>query len=474
MIKDKGKVSRIYSLRMQMLIALLVGIVLAVVVFFVIKLGSGAYIGYLYTSEESRMGRENGYAEELQRYVDEHGLSSADVSELADWARGHRYLYVMVHKDDELLFEWGAQDDTDKNPEGTDQSSPGKGDDIFPDTGLIPERPTREELIAYAKEKDAYPIIMADDAAVLVSMADYTEYWYYDLFNIASLVAAMLVLVLAVMLYIGRVTGRISTLARDVAAVADGDMGRSIHIDGTDEIGQLSGDVENMRNSILEKVEREREAVEANTELITSMSHDIRTPLTVLLGYLDIMKRKNDDSAMDEYIDASQKTALRLKKISDDLFNYFLVFGGGGAALEPELYDAATLLTQMLEEHVLLLREQGYEILPESDMVLQGVCASVWVDAPALKRIFENLFSNIMKYASKERPVEIKAKLSDGRLTLSLQNEKRSEAERVESNGIGTKTCRKLAEAIGIGFDIEDCPGTYKTTLTFDVAENAG
>ena len=315
-----------------MLIALLVGILLAVIVFFVIKLGSGAYIGYQYTSEESRAGRENGYAVELQKYVDDRGLSSADVSQLADWARGHRYLYVMVHKDDELLFEWGAQDNNDGKPDDGTEDSPGKGEDIFPDTGLIPERPTKEELIAYAKEKDAYPIIMADETAVLVSMADYTEYWYYDLFNVTSLVAAMLALVLAVMLYIGRVTGRISNLAREVAAVADGDMEHSIHIDGTDEIGQLSGDVEDMRSSILEKMERERKAVESNTELITSMSHDIRTPLTVLLGYLDIMKRKNDDPNMGEYIEASQKTALRLKKISDDLFNYFLVFGGGGAA----------------------------------------------------------------------------------------------------------------------------------------------
>ena len=468
MIKGKDKTRRRkYSLGFQMLFALLIGLGLGVVTFFAVKIASDAYIANSYLSEERRNSREESYAAALQEYVDEQGLSSEDVSALADWSKNNRYLYIMVHKDDNLLFEWGGVVDEDKPSDGE-----GDGEVVFPDTGLGGELPTKEDLIAYAKEKDSHLIEMSD-ISVLVSMADYTEYFYYDFFNITSIVAAMVVLIIVVMLYFTRVTRRITALAREVAIVAGGDTAHSIVRSGSDEITQLSCDVEEMRNSILEKVESERQAVEANAELITSMSHDIRTPLTVLLGYLDIMKIKSRDESMTEYIEASEKTALRLKKISDDLFNYFLVFGGKGTEIVLDAYGVRTLFAQMLEEHSLLLKEQGYNIETntEWETVGKGSAVMIYTDAQMLMRIFENLFSNIMKYADKAYPVQIFAQAKDGKMVLRFTNRKARESSLVESNGIGTKTCRKIAEALGIGFEMEDGEVEFSTTLTFELMD---
>ncbi len=467
MIKGKDKTRRRkYSLGFQMLSALLIGLGLGVVTFFAVKIASDAYIANSYLSEERRNSREESYAAALQEYVDEQSLSSEDVSALADWAKNNRYLYIMVHKDDNLLFEWGGVVDEDK-PSGGE----GGTEVVFPDTGLGGELPTKEDLIAYAKEKDSHLIEMSD-ISVLVSMADYTEYFYYDFFNITSIVAAMFVLIVVVMLYFTRVTRRITSLAREVAIVAGGDTAHSIVRGGSDEISQLSCDVEEMRNSILEKVESERQAVEANAELITSMSHDIRTPLTVLLGYLDIMKIKSRDESMTEYIEASEKTALRLKKISDDLFNYFLVFGGKGTEIVLEAYDVRTLFAQMLEEHSLLLKEQGYTIQMHTETAVdKGSAVMIYTDAQMLMRIFENLFSNIMKYADKAYPVQIFAQAKGGNMVLRFTNRKARESGLVESNGIGTKTCRKIAEALGIGFEMEDGEVEFSTTLTFELVD---
>ncbi len=456
-----------YSLGFQMLTALTVGLALGIVVFFSVKLGSNAYIDNSYLSEESRNKREASYVEELQKYVDEQELSSEDIGALADWARNKRYLYMMVNKDDNLMFEWGGVIDT-----------PGTGDEgesTFPDTGLGGELPTKEDLIAYAQERGSHLIEMSD-IGVLVAMADYTEYFYYDFFNIISIVAAMAVLIVVVMLFLTRVTRRISSLAKEVSIVAGGDTVHSVVIGGTDEISQLSEDVEEMRNSILEKVESERQAVEANAELITSMSHDIRTPLTVLLGYLDIMKLKSQDESMNEYIAASEKTALRLKKISDDLFNYFLVFGGKEEKLEYESYDARTLFAQMLEEHLLLLKEQGYTVDSDFDIPLASGTepAKVYTDAQQLMRIFENLFSNIMKYADKAYPVQIFTEISGDKLVLHFFNRCAPDSHNAESNGIGTKTCRKIAEALGIGFEMHKGEEDFSTTMTFTLTEGVG
>ncbi len=507
---------RFRSMRLAMLAATVLAVGLAIGAYLLVQLGATGYIRNRYISEENKLRREKEYAEELQQYVTENNLSSEDVAMLADWAQSNRYLYVMIHKDDKLLFETGKYGDenakedgssssvgkdeqgdgsqggaeggadgtegdtdgSDEAPDGTngdtdteqnDDNSSGKDESDSIGSGITVDMPSRDELVKYAREKDAHLITMSD-ASVLVSMADFSEYLYYDITNISAIIAAVIVLVITVLLYSHGVTRRITRIAGEVSIVAAGDMDHSIRPDGKDELGRLSRDVESMRSSMLENVKKEREAMDANAELVTSMSHDIRTPLTVLLGYLNVMKLHSRDEEMTSYINASEKTALRLKKLSDDMFNYFLLFGGGAAEVNMQDYDAYTLFDQMLSEHVLLLREQGYTV--ESDVgQMRGVSLLVRTDANMLKRIIENVISNILKYADIEKPVLLSGRVEGGVLRLSVTNAVRTDADDAESNGIGLKTCRKLASDMGAELMTAEADGKYTVTLTMSVKE---
>ncbi len=523
-------------MRIAMLAATFVAVVFAILTYVTVELSATAYIQKKYLSEENKLAREREYAADLQSYVDRNGLSSVDVAELASWAQDNRYLYVMIHKDDKLLFETGKyepppkpddEDVTDKNdptgpdgpdggttdgtdPDGTnpgDETTPGvtdpDGGENNPDgptgdgtdgnggsnsetdpedgkdpddenssigSGITVNMPSREELMKYAQEKGAH-LISTSDGSILVSMADFSEYLYYDLTNIAAIILAVIVLVIVVLLYSHSVSRRISRIANDVAVVAEGDMDHTIRPDGMDEIGRLSRDVESMRTAMLENVAKERELMDANAELVTSMSHDIRTPLTVLLGYLNVMKLHSPDEEMTSYINASEKTALRLKKMSDDMFNYFLLFGGGAADVELAEYDAHTLFDQMLSEHVLLMREQGYEV--ELDIVgIAGNKVTVTTDANLLKRIIENVIQNILKYADKGHPVLFSAKKNGERLDLSIVNTVLVRPNAAESNHIGLKTCRKLSSLIGAEFTTEESDGKFISRLEMPYVED--
>ena len=297
-------------------------------------------------------------------------------------------------------------------------------------------------------------------------MADFSEYFYYDMINISSIVLAALLFVAVIMIYFGSVTRRITRLARDVSRVAEGDMSGSIGHDGGDEIATLAANVENMRTSILENLERERAAREANLELITSMSHDIRTPLTILLGYLDMMKQGVGEEALGEYIDASERTAMRLKTLSDGMFNYFLLFSDrGDAELSP--YDARTFFEQLLSEFALLFRERGYEIdrRDSAEALAAYPNYTVLTDAPEAMRVVENLFSNIGKYADKSAPVSIYLDFEDGKYKLKITNCIAEDASRAESSGIGLKTCRKLAERIFSRFRAERVEDAFESVF---------
>lgn len=460
-----------------MLYALVVGIVLSVFTFIVAELASQAYIENKYLSDESRRVREQNYLSELQSFVDRHKLESVDTDVLADWVRDNRYLYVMIYKDDQLLLDSDTaskpnEDDKPEGEEGTEElPDDEKKEEQGPDSGITVTFPTREDLIAYAKARGTYPIEMTDGIPLLVSLVDYTEYFYYDIVNIISLAIAAVVLIIIIMLYFNSITGRITRLAKNVAVVASGDMEHSVKpvAKNKDEIYRLADNVENMRCAMLETIAKEREAINSNTELITSMSHDIRTPLTVLLGYIDLMKMNTSDEKISEYLEASENTALRLKQMSDDMFGYFVVFGEEGRNVDIEKYEASTLFEQIISEKVFLLGEQGYRIdVMRTEDIPKTL--TVMTDAPKLMRIAENIFSNITKYADKSHPVSISTVYANDQVTVTIVNKTLQNTEMVESNGIGLKTCYKLAELIGISFSAEESDGIFTVRLAISAS----
>ena len=389
----KAKNKRRGSLFLTLAMVFLIGFTLAVTGFFGVRLGFYRYIERTYLSEENKEAREISYVADLQNYILENGIESTDSKLFSEWVQMQKYVYLMIYKDDELFFSSDMElEDGEEKPEepteGTEGEENVEGEEetapSTPGSGITVDMPTYEELKEYAAKNDLHPINVRD-GVLFASIADFTEYFYYDVSNILSLIAAVVGFAVVFIIFFSRILGRVTRLAADVNRVAEGDMTYSIRSRGSDEISRLSSQVENMRSSILENLEREREVRAANEELITSMSHDIRTPLTVLLGYIDVMKMHPHDEAMGEYIKATEATALRLKKLSDDMFGYFLVFGDRAIEANIQDYDGRTLLSQMLDEHILLLHENGYSVSYEEGSGLDGV--SIMTDAPKAMRL---------------------------------------------------------------------------------------
>lgn len=436
----------LYSLRVKLLFVILIGTVIAASIYVLGRATANTVISTQYATPTAKAERERAYIMNLQKYIDQNGLASQDSAQISRWAQRNRYVYMLLYKDSELVFSSDSILDPD-NDSGFD--------------GLTVDYPKRDQLMQYAKENDYHTLRIAD-GVLLASVVDYTEYLYYDVANVLSLVAAAAALAIVMMLYFYDLTRRITHLADDVTVVSDGDMHHQVVSTGRDEIAVLSTNVEQMRLSLLENIRKEREAMDANTELITSMSHDIRTPLTVLLGYIDIMKLHASDGVMQSYLNASEKTALRLKELSDDMFRYFLVFGNKELEVDIQDYDAATLLEQLLSDHIQLLRENGYAMTANA---VGRVSGCVRTDAPKLARIIDNLFSNLRKYADPDAGISLTVEEEAEVLQLRFTNAIRRSGEEAESNGIGLRTCQRIAEAIGISFTCGEQGDSYHTEL---------
>jgi signal transduction histidine kinase len=161
------------------------------------------------------------------------------------------------------------------------------------------------------------------------------------------------------------------------------------------------------------------------------------------------MKTYSKDEVMDEYIRSSEKTALRLKELSDDMFRYLIVYGNSAEPCALEEYDCATLVDQLLSEHILLLSENGYDVRFTSN---EATGISVLTSAPELMRIIDNMFSNIRKYADKASPVCVVMTAGEDKVSLTFSNRILRESVMAESTGIGLKTCAKIAELISCDF----------------------
>ena len=433
------------SIYLGLIYVLLIALLSSFFLFVILDLSATAYIDNKYLSEERREEREESYFSDLEAFTAKNNLSTGELERLTEWLSKNRYFYVMICEETALLL-----DSADAYNKGA-----------YPGTGVIVDLPAHEVLRSLAVSGSAYTLSFSD-GELTVYCADFTEYLYYDIISVSSLALSVILFLTVVLIYFRGVAGRIRRLATDVTAVAEGDLNRTITPEGSDELARLAMDVENMRSSLLETLKSERAAVKANNELITSMSHDLRTPLTVLLGYLDMMKLyAEENEIMKDYIKASEKTALRMKTLSDDMFNYFLVFGGESEPCDIQEYDARTLTEQMLAEHELLLSELGYNVMVSGRESAELSGLKVMTNAQSLMRIIENLFSNISKYAEMSAPVSIAIKVEKSlsgseELKLLFTNSIRRDSERTESNRIGLKTCRKIAGMIGVGFSAEE------------------
>ena len=435
------------SLYVGLVLNILLGIAVGVTVYALMQIVSDSYIRLNYASDDRREEREIQQIGELQEYIITNELEVEDLIEVAEWSNERRYLYLMLYDGDRLVFtsDLGIIPPEGKIPESSD---------TVISSGFTVDHPTNATLRRYASDGAKIPIVFGENI-LFANVYDYSEYMQHDLMNILSMAFAFISLAFIIINYFRRIVKRIRRLEAEVTIVTHSDMEHKIARRGLDEIGRLSTNIDNMRMAILENLNREREARDANTELITAMSHDIRTPLTILLGYLEMMKSEvADQPQLMEYAETSERTALRLKQLSDDMFKYSLAYGNSldGIALEP--YDAEMLFEQMLSEHVLLLHENGYTVEVKDELLGLPEGAVVVTEPQNLMRIIDNVFSNVRKYADISKPVFITVKRrDDGRMMFECSNTVRSDTYKAESNKIGLKTCERLATKIADRFE---------------------
>ena len=264
---------------------------------------------------------------------------------------------------------------------------------------------------------------------------------------------------------------RITRLARDMQVLAGGDLDHRVVSRGRDELAELGRSIEEMRLAVLDQMARETEAVRANSRLITSLSHDLRTPLTKLIGYLDILRHGcGDEARREEYLQRAADKALQMRALSDEMFRHFQVEPAAVPEPEaaPETVSGPVLLGQLLAEQCFDLADAGFQApLP----VISGEYR-LRLRTDDLRRVFDNLFTNLRKYADPACPIRLTVEEAEDRVAVTLENCVRR-GPQDDSRGIGLPTIRALLARSGGRMEIEQRGRRYRTTVWLPKAGSA-
>lgn len=416
------------SLDGKILIAiLLAGFFATLVYLLVYRLGSLA-LSEIYLSPEAVSSRQAELYADFSAYVRENRVAGTDGRTIARWERSSPYLTLVIYRDGEMTL-WIC--------DGTVLAA---GD-----------MPISERQFYASQYTRLYPIHFAD-GEYAIAIGDSSDLREDTLNWIVAILLGSVSFVAILLWYIQRLTRRIVRLSREAVAIGGGDLEHPITLKGEDELSMLAREMDNMRRSVIERMGNERRAWEANSELITAISHDIRTPMTSLLGYLSLLDRQgfSQPEQAAQFAASAYDKAMELKDLTDELFRYFLVFGRAQPELAMEELEATLLLQQLLGEAEFDLADAGFSV---SRIDLDRECR-VRADPMHLKRVLDNLVSNIKKYADPAQPVMVLSEREGDRLSVCLSNHIGPAKARVESTRIGLRTCEKIMAAMGGSFSI--------------------
>lgn len=201
--------------------------------------------------------------------------------------------------------------------------------------------------------------------------------------------------------------------------ISEGDLNTEVEVIGDDEFSSMATSLNQMTQDIRSLMDKERESERTKNELITNIAHDLRTPLTSIIGYLELLSVGNSlpPEMEKKYIDIAYTKAKRLEKLIEELFG-FTKLNCGKISMKVGQVDIIKLLSQLLEEFYPSFMEKNLVYELRSNVPVKVITA----DGNLLARLFDNLINNAIKYGADGKRIIVDVEAEDTVVTVSVTN----------------------------------------------------
>lgn len=251
------------------------------------------------------------------------------------------------------------------------------------------------------------------------------------------------------------------------------------------ELKQVAKELNDISGGLSNAIEEATKSERLKTELITNVSHDIKTPLTSIINYVDLMKQeKINNPKVQEYLEVLDSKSQRLKKLTEDLVEASKA-SSGNIKLTMENLNVKELIKQVGGEFEDRLKSRGLEVIesfPEEEI-------SILADSRYMYRVMENMYVNIAKYALENSRVYIDVSKTNKKIQIALKNISedklnitvdelmerftRGDVSRTtEGSGLGISIAKSLVELQNGKFNIYLDGDLFKVVIEFESIEN--
>ncbi|MDO4556230.1 MAG: HAMP domain-containing sensor histidine kinase [Lachnospiraceae bacterium] len=433
------KVNKPVSIYFQLLKLLTVSVLFSSLLFFGLYYVGNSIVDYYYESSGYEEGKDQKYIDKLQKYIDKHQLFSRDVAALNTWVESQKIIQVSIYSNNILVF-----------------------DSDYPEAQIW-----KVQIAEGGYEWEDFYTVQFQDGEADVLLDGYYSYQLYNYVLIIDLMISFLSFLTFVLLGIRKKMKYISKLSNEVEILEGGSLEHEITVKGNDELTFLAKGIDSMRKSFISMIKRENDIVSENQRIITEMSHDIRTPVTSIILYSEIIKKGKykDELQLEEYINKINQKAHRMKQLTEHLFEYSLVSANKRISLEePESYEV--LLYDLFSETVSYLEQQGFHV----ELQILWGHQKIRMNSEYMSRIMDNITSNIIKYANSQKKVVLRTMLHGNKIAIAFKNGKKEKIESIESTQIGLQNIHNMMKKMNGECIVEQTKESFCVTLYFPIS----
>lgn len=380
--------------------------------------------------------------QELQSYIDRRGLSSRDIDKLDDWSVRNGSTMFIIYDRSRMLY-----------------SSYPLVAPVYEGRGNVTEAVPAEHGLPM------YSLTFSDKETTAMFYYNGVDAYYGKGCEILLLVSFAL-FPLFFFLSSRKIIRYILLLSGEIQAMEGGDLDHPITIQGDDELALLATSLDGLRLTLRQQQAEEAQAAAKVKSLITEMSHDLRTPLTTLLLYTEIVRSRKyeNDAQKDDYLNKIDTKARQLKQLSDNLFEYALVTRDTVVTLDPPAYFSR-IFEEPLAEMVDTLQQRGFACaldLGSEDLMLT-------VKMQYIRRVFDNITSNAIKYADPGREISVTFRKEEKWVGLRFANHVLPGQHREESTQVGLTSIETMMEKMNAVCRVEQGTEQFAITLLFPI-----
>lgn len=224
----------------------------------------------------------------------------------------------------------------------------------------------------------------------------------------------------------------------------EGDIESDILIEGDDELAHLGFHINELRQELARKQIIEEQQKSAQNSLLTSISHDLRTPLTTLIGYLEILSDNEftDNNKRIKYTELCLNRVLQLNDLVNSAFEHFYLQGEKKEIIALLRCNSIHNLISIINQRLALLEANGFTYRTSFKLYKYALI----YDIRLVERLFDNIFTNVIRYGDHCITVTITAVLKKNFLELTISNgiNPKNSLYMANSTGIGLMNCRKI------------------------------